>query len=360
MNFPINDLYNEELESWKRYFQQQQLDTLDYDKLLLYITPLITKGLPIIFDFKHLALHLVLPNEELRILINDISTYYRTFYIKKKNGTDREIVAPYPKLAYCQRWIYNNILLKVQIHKKATGFVKGKSIVNNAQTHLENNYILKLDIEDFFPSIKEKQVFSIFKKMGYSSTVSKCLSLLCTLDNALPQGASTSPCISNIILIGLDEQLDEYASNTGLKYSRYADDITISAKYNFKNVHQEIINIIESFNFKINIEKKKYIGRTGRKIITGISITGGKLTIPIQSKRNIRHVVYFLLKNGLLKHQENIKSRDPLYLERVIGRLYFWKSVEPENKYVISSIKSLEQMNRDLKEEFANLHISNL
>ena len=91
-----------------------------------------------------------------------------------------------------------------------------------------------------------------------------------------------------------------------------------------------------------------------QKIVTGISISSDKLTIPNKTKREVRKNVHYLLSKGLMEHQKIINSYDPIYLERLLGYLYFWYSVEPENSFVLDSIKKLKEYSKKLDIEYTS------
>ncbi len=281
-----------------------------------------------------------------KILHDNVYYLYDQFRIKKRSGGYRGIARPQEKLMSIQKTIYNRILSQVNIHPAATGFRKGISIIDNAKQHLGKEDVIKTDIVNFFYSIRQDRVEKAFEKIGYPSNISKVLAELCCLNNTLPQGAPTSPALSNIISYEMDKKSASLSYQYGLTYTRYADDLTFSGN----NINPGLIlpaikKIINEEGFAAKLKKTRYISRKKRKIITGISISSNKkLTIPKAKKREIRKNVYFVLTKGLAEHQKHIKSKDPIYLKRLICYLSFWRMVEPENKYVINSIASLKKI----------------
>ncbi|MDR2914019.1 MAG: reverse transcriptase family protein [Tannerella sp.] len=296
---------------------------------------------------KWCANFLSLDKPELEEIFHDGVYYmYDRFRIKKRSGGHRGIARPYKKLMSIQKTIYNRILSQVNIHPAATGFRKGISIIDNAKQHLGKDDIIKTDIVNFFYSIQQDSVEKAFEKIGYPGNISKVLAELCCLNNTLPQGAPTSPALSNIISYEMDKKFAVLSYQHGLIYTRYADDLTFSGNnINPGFLLPAIKKIVNEEGFAVKLKKTRYINRRKRKIITGISISSGKkLTIPKAKKREIRKNVYFILTKGLVEHQKYIKSKDPVYLKRLICYLSFWKMVEPENKYVINSIASLKKI----------------
>lgn len=283
---------------------------------------------------------------ELRKILDRVPAQYTSFSLRKRSGGYRPIYAPGKQLMAVQQAIYHRILVSAPIHPAALGFRPGASIVENARPHLGNEHVLKIDLHDFFPSIRSTRVRMVFEQMGYPRPVARILSELCCLKRKLPQGAPTSPALSNIIALPLDKKLVALADNWGLVYTRYADDLTFSGSSLSKELLLPMIqHIIEEEGFTLNRKKTRFLSGHNRKIITGISISSGeKLTIPKAKKREIRKNVHFILTKGLKEHQSHIGSTDPVYLKRLLGYLAYWHSIEPDNRYVIDSMAALQRL----------------
>lgn len=337
-----------EFHKWQEFISEKIRGKKTQDAILAYIQKLILNNAVVILDFNHLAQLLGVKSEILSRIVMGSNSFYYNFEIPKKNGGVREISAPYPVLLNAQRWIYENIIQSQPLHENSKGFKKHTSIVDNARAHIEQKFLLKMDIKDFFPSIKMNRIISIFRNLGYTKKISFYLASICCLDGVLPQGAATSPCLSNIIAKRLDYRLCGLAIKFNLSYTRYADDFTFSGDALPVKIIDYIERIVKEEGFDINKKKTKLIGGKQRKIVTGISISSGKLTIPKESKRKVRKNVHYTLKNGLFEHQRQINSSDPIYVERLLGYLFFWLSVEPENKYVIDSIEKLKHYSNRL------------
>lgn len=276
------------------------------------------------------------------------SSHYNSFRISKRSGGCRNISAPSKGLQSIQQTIYNRILRPVNIHPAATGFRPKKSIVDNVKPHLGNKQVLKVDIQDFFGSIKKYMVVEVFENIGYPTNIAKIFAELCTLKKKLPQGAPTSPALSNIVAYEMDMNLTALAAKYKLTYTRYADDLTFSGEeIPFETILPEIEKILRAERFVLQKKKTKLLGNNKRKIITGISISSGKkLTIPKAKKREMRQKVHYILTKGLDAHQRHVGSKDPAYLKRTIGYLNYWHAVEPDNQYVIRSIEALNKLRR--------------
>lgn len=294
---------------------------------------------------KWCANFLLVDRKILTDILHDTSAYYTQFKLGKRSGGFRIIYAPKPALLDIQKTIYKRILLSANLHPACTGFRQNISIVHNAKVHLGNRQLLKIDIADFFGSIKRKKIINTFKKMGYPTNISLVLAELCIFRGKLPQGAATSPALSNIVAYEMDVELLSIAKKNNLVYTRYADDMTFSGeKIDFEPVLFEINRIVTKNNFSIQKKKTRFLTENKRKIVTGISVSSGeKLTIPKSKKREIRKDVHFILTRGLASHQNHIGSNDPVYLKRLIGYLHFWLMVEPDNRYVKKSLEALKR-----------------
>lgn len=282
-------------------------------------------------------------------ILNNVSGHYQEFWMRKRSGGYRMISAPDKDLQAIQSTIYSRILSSVTIvHPAAVGFRCGRSVVDNAAPHLGKRYVLKMDIHDFFGSIRSPRVRQTFKKIGYPENVSKVLGALCCLHRHLPQGAPTSPALSNIVGYEMDRKLSALAAEYGLTYTRYADDLTFSGDvFPKEQIIPQVKRIIRDEKFEPNHKKTHFMNQSSRKIITGVSVASGvKLTIPKSKKREIRKNVYFILTKGLAEHQRRIGSHDPVYLKRLIGMLCYWRAIEPDNTYASDSIAALKRLEK--------------
>lgn len=124
------------------------------------------------------------------------------------------------------------------------------------------------------------------------------------------------------------------AKKFGLIYTRYADDLTLSGTSFPVRIADYIADVIHSEGFIVNEGKSRVLRASAQQIITGVSISSGSIKLPRKEKREIRKNVHYVLENGLLHHLNHLGIFDPIYLERLLGKLYFWKSLEPENKFI--------------------------
>ena len=334
----------ETVKLWSAYYQSRNVSQELTKQCLDYARPLFKCDMPVIFDFQHLCLLLGLKTEYLQSIVYGAKRHYREFAIRKRSGGVRMLSAPHYTLKSVQRWIYANILSKVKVNYCAHGFRPKKSIVTNAKIHVDNRFLLKLDLKDFFPSITLNQVVNVFKDFGYSNHVAFFLGSICCVDNHLPQGAPTSPVLSNIIAQHLDNRLFGLAKKMGYRYTRYADDIAFSGESINSSFTDHVIRIISECKFTVNAAKVKLYKGVGAKILTGISLANGKIRVPREYRRNLKQELYFIQQYGIGEHMRRRKIKNPHYLESVIGKTEFWLMLEPENEFAKSSLEYLTML----------------
>lgn len=200
-------------------------------------------------------------------------THYRIYTVAKASGGTRQIEAPRQFLKIIQKWIYVHILAKTQLPPQVTGFVRGMNIFSNAKAHLPSRNVMVVDIEDFFPSVTERNVREIFREYGFPIKVANRLAGLCTYESRLPQGAPTSPALANIAFSPTDERLMHLAREWGCVYTRYADDLAFSGERRFSRQDMdEIAHILELSGFGVNYKKSRIVGSGSRQIVAGLLV----------------------------------------------------------------------------------------
>lgn len=198
--------------------------------------------------------------------------YYRSFTIQKSDGSVRSIREPNDFLKRAQKKINN--LIPDNITDCIQGFTPGKSIITNALVHINAIWSIHIDIRHFFPTIGSKQIHKLFKFLNIPLYY---IDLVTDKDN-LPQGSPASPKIANWVAFRIDNRLQKLCNDHNLKYSRYADDISISGEKDFdlNKLEKVVYHIINSSGFKVKPSKThRYIG--SERIITGIIIRNKKL-----------------------------------------------------------------------------------
>ena len=311
------------------YFEEgiiPQLSKDEYDENFKSFKNLRSKKLPYIYDIDHFCNFSNFSSKQVRLFLSNKEKAYSTFKIPKKNGSLREINAPSKKMKDIQRWILDYILYRLNAGNFAHGFVPERSILTNASVHVGQDLVLGIDIKDYFPSISFRSVYYIFKSAGYTKKIAWSLADLCTYHWKLPQGAPSSPMLANLATVTLDYEIDKYCTRRNFRYSRYADDITISGSHKLPMHKQKIIEIIEGNGFVINEEKTRVLSRGSQQKVTGL-VVNDKVSIGRQKKKTLRAIVHNILKNGAeIENREN----NPFFKEKIFGELAFAKMVDPD------------------------------
>lgn len=265
---------------------------------------------------RDLSLFLGIDYQAIHMLSSDESKLkyrYRKFELKKRNGSNRIIYAPRTYLKVIQWWVLDNILNRIDIDNNVFGFVPKRNIVQNAKFHHGAKHILNVDIKDFFPSITISQVEDVFLGLGYDDNVSMMLSGICCLEGRVPQGAPTSPALGNLVLRNLDKELTHLSKQNGLKYSRYADDLTFSSSnWIDAKILKKISALVYRSGFEINSSKTRFSGPQDCLEVTGVVIND-----KIQPRRKWRKLVRAKLNR--YGKQERLTRKQLAYMFGIIG-----------------------------------------
>ena len=284
---------------------------------------------------------------------------YRQFKIKKKSGGFRQITAPRKQTFMMMLSAVNEILKsKYTPSNYAMGFTEGRSVVTNASIHKGQNYVFNIDLKDFFPSIHQARVWKRLqvKPFCFKQPIANLIAGLCAMKEVreeqtvyvLPQGAPTSPIITNMICDRLDFLLGAVAKRFGLNYSRYADDITFSSMHNVYQegsaFRKELARIIKDQGFTINEAKTRLQKKGARQEVTGI-IVSDKLNVTQKYVRDIRNILYMWDRYGYSmayskffpKYKEekgHVKKGNPDLVNVIEGKLLYLKMVKGEEDSV--------------------------
>lgn len=296
---------------------------------------------------------------------NNVRGRYRHFSIPKKSGGQRNIAAPSRGLSHLLYYV--NIMLKAIYRPSdyAMGFVEGRNVVDNASRHIGQNCVFNTDLENFFPSIAQPRVWKRFQlpPFNFNKQVASILAGLCCirekhvdgkLTYILPQGAPTSPLITNAICDNLDRRLSGLAHRFGLHYSRYADDLTFSSMH---NVYQEngefqteLKRIIEGQGFRMNIGKTRLQKLGERQVVTGLTVSNRVNTSSeyVAEIRNLLHIWEKYGYNDAFKNfyshykdkKGHIKKGEPMLENVLYGKLQYLKMVKGSNDPVYAALQA--------------------
>lgn len=325
----------EGIVNWDKYCNEFCREAKDNGKnvaycnmWLQYAKLLYEKKLPIIYNQKHLCLLLGYKEEYIYAASNSAINFYRTYKIPKKNGGTREISEPLPSLKEIQRWILDNVLAPVNISVYAKAYVKKKSIKENARFHKRQPIVLSLDVESFFDSITSDKIYSLFLKLGYKKDVSVLLTNLCCLNGCLPQGAPTSPMLSNIVLTEFDNIIGKYTNEKKIRYTRYADDMTFSGDFEPGQIISFVKYNLSNLGLKLNERKIRTRKKCQRQEVTGI-VVNEKMQLPKPVRKQIRQEMYYVRKYGLESHMQYCGISKENYLQHLKGRIQYGLFINP-------------------------------
>ncbi len=248
----------------------------------------LTKGRGL--DVAELAHRLAMSEAELAA----VRVEYRAFSIPKRGGGARRILAPSPELKSVQRRILRRVLALLVAHPSAQGFESGRSIATNAARHAGKAVVVRLDLRDFFGSTSAKRVERFFWKIGWNGHAADRLAELCTYDGVLPQGAPTSPRLSNLLNYRLDTRLTRLAAFYGATYTRYADDLIFSFNEDHRRNPRRIVRMAEILcneeGYRVHVRRKLRIRRRHqRQEVTGLVVNEG-VRLPRETRRWLRAV----------------------------------------------------------------------
>ena len=336
---------------WKTYecaFQERAQNVGKNDeyieKWLSYAKKLYDQGLPIIYSVDHFSKLVGYSTEYIYAITNSSKHFYRTFSIPKKNGELRQIDEPLPGLKNIQRWILDEILNKLPVSKYAKAYVKKRSVKSNAYYHRNKNIIITLDIKDYFASIHFVKVVNVFLSLGYVEQVAYILANMCLLKNSLPQGAPSSPALSNLCTNDLDNDLSEFVKGKGIMYTRYADDITFSGKFiNVKLFYKNIKQLVNKHGFRLNYTKTRVLYKHQRQLVTGV-VVNEKLQITKDIRHKIRQSIYYIKKFGLKEHARRIGEDEDKYYKYLLGVIGFALFINPKDERLLSDMKYLKNI----------------
>lgn len=278
-------------------------------------------------------------------LLKTRDSHYKHSYIPKASGGTRELLVPDWDLRHHQRFIQTNILYKIPVSQYACAYHKRRNLKELAEPHIGHGTLIHIDIKDFFSSITEQMVFeSLIRETGYPKTVAGYLSRLCCYKRYLPQGACTSPALSNICFKVCDDAIAALAKRYVLAYTRYSDDIYLSGDYvDYAVIIREVKRILAQHGFRINAEKTKVLGRHQAQMVTAI-VVNDKMQVSRAYRRKLRQEIYYVRR-----FKENAKDAYAAesyvhYLYQLFGRVTFVLYVDPENSEFLEAKELLEKM----------------
>ncbi len=317
----------------------------DAEKLAAYDLPMLSTPAELAA-----ALGLSIPRLRWLAFHTEVATrvHYVHFTVPKRSGGVRQLSAPHRTLAAAQDWIQVQILAKLPAEPCAHGFVRNRGILTNATPHAGKDVVVNMDLEAFFPSIVFPRVRSVFQRVGYSPAVATILALLCTEcprrqveydgqpyyvatgPRGLPQGACTSPALSNQVAGRLDKRLSGLAAKLDLVYTRYADDLTFSGAAEFNGqvgyLMARVRHIAEEEGFAVNEKKSRVLRRSAAQRVTGL-VVNDRPGVARSEVRRIRAILHRARREGLEAQNRDGHPNFPAWLQ---GKIAYIAMARPE------------------------------
>ncbi|MGC4773667.1 reverse transcriptase family protein [Micromonospora sp. DT44] len=274
------------------------------------------------------ALSLALPLGEGRL--------YFPWTFRKKHGGIREVVKPVGPFDAITKNLHRSFtdLLPYEPPGHVHGFVHGRSTVSNASQHLDKTCVLRVDLEDFFPSIRAAMVRASLQSQGYDEKATDIAVSVVTIAGKLPVGVSTSPFLSNLAFRDTDRLLAEYAQSRELSFTRYVDDLTFSGELSDRHL-VDIARILDDAGWSVNTRKTAFMRRGGPQYVTGLYVgDAGGPRIPRKIKRRMRWILHIISKFGYDTYMADFGGEDQeMYRRRLLGWACYIAAVEPDVGY---------------------------
>jgi len=282
-------------------------------------------------ELSSLERDLGIPAKTLYAVSNSLGRHYRKVQISKKNGGYRKLSVPDEILKKIQRRIVDVLLIHMSVSPYAKAYRFGATTLKNAKPHVGKPVVLKLDILHFFDSIRYSDVKDkAFPATVYAENIRILLAMLCYYKDFLPQGAPTSPAITNILMYDFDEAVGCWCQERGIAYTRYCDDMTFSGDFHPMEVIQFVRAELQKMGFLLNEQKTRIQHSGQRQSVTGI-VVNAKPSIPASYRRNLRQELYYCRKFGVAGHLNRIglEIAEEVYLQQLLGKVNYVLQVDP-------------------------------
>lgn len=307
---------------WKYCTQEQTKEMLLSFQLL--------EGLPIRPEKRLACLYAV---------SNHVEMHYHAAKIKKRSGGVRHLLIPDRLLQGIQKNLLDHIVNGISVSEYATAYKMKTSVSHNALPHVGQKQIMKLDIKNFFDHITFVMVYQkAFPAVYFPPAVRRLLSALCCYEDTLPQGAPTSPAISNLVMRDFDEYMGMWCKERQVQYTRYCDDMTFSGVFDEKELKNKVRSYLQVMGFELNNRKTKVLGQYCRQTVTGL-VVNEKLNVGREYRRKLRSDVYYCKKYGVEEHIRCSEQKEWMYegepettryLQHLLGQVHFILQITPE------------------------------
>lgn len=270
-----------------------------------------------------------------RLPIRDRSLFTAQSFPKRRGGL-REVVNPKPWFDSVTKNLHRSFLelLPYRAPDHVHGFVRGRSTISNASAHLCKACVLRVDLEDFFPSIDSTQLKTALQEQGYDEKAADLCASVVTIGGKLPIGLSTSPFLSNLAFQRTDSLLVEYAGAEGLAFTRYVDDLAFSGEVTDQHL-AAVAEILNDSGWSVNTHKTAFMRRGGPQYVTGLYVgAADRPRIPRKTKRRMRWMLHIITKFGYETYMEEFGGEtEDMLPHRLLGWARYIASVEPDVGY---------------------------
>ena len=290
-------------------------------------------------ELSSLVRDLGVPAGTLYAVSNTLDRHYIRRQIPKASGGMRELSVPDPLLKHIQRRILQVLLVHMPVSPYATAYRYGGGILRNAAPHVGKPRVLKLDIRHFFESILYSTVKdTAFPAEIYEEKLRILLAMLCYDRDRLPQGAPTSPCITNLILRDFDDEVGAWCRARQIAYTRYCDDMTFSGGFRREEVIRFVEPRLRARGFFLHTGKTKWLPAGRRQTVTGL-VVNQALNVPADERRRLRQELHFCRKFGVSGHMARTGVREPedRYLARLLGRVNYQLQITPGRRELLDA-----------------------
>jgi RNA-directed DNA polymerase len=325
--------------------KKEGFDQLEIRRCIDYAEQLALKQLPIIYDTDHFSRLVGYQERYIRRAIVHTPSFYRSFQLTKRNGSHRRIDEPLPSLKEIQLWLLQNVLHKIPVHARAKAYKPTVRLREHLRFHVNQPLVVNVDIADFFPSIRQHSVETIFRNAGYSRQLANLFGKLCTLNGKLPQGAPTSPYLSNLFFYPLDEKIAQHCTTNSIRYTRYADDLTFSGLFSPNDLLHFLNPLLHENGLQLQPKKTKVMRPHQQQTVTGM-VVNKKMQVPFQHRNDLRQEMYIIQKHGLDEHLKHKGIKDPHYLKRLMGKIQFVLQLNPTDHEFIAYADHLKHIDQ--------------
>ena len=271
--------------------------------------------------------------------------HYYDMRLLERGKKARDLSVPDGELRRHQDFIQREILSQLSLPACVTAYRKGYNITHCAAPHKHAEVLIHLDIRNFFGSISKENVKNaLVIHAGYPVSVAKLLADLCCCRDALPQGAPTSPALSNLVFRFCDKQLMELAEQKGLVYTRYADDLFFSGPIERPWVLiSRVYMLLRTFGFQLNLDKTRIMRNGSAKKVMGLTVED-KVQVERSYRRALRQEIYYVRRFGRNATAAKAAGDYVHYLRQLQGRVAYVLSVSPEDEEFLGAARLLKTL----------------